>query len=155
MAPHCCLHLIEGDRSALAHLDPSSDAEGMTTDLRPRQERSRRAGAALAALPHGGHAAIRLRVHCAVNHHVAKIYETDSGLVYESTIRRHSHGDRDLPDKPHGDHEPTRWLDFLTVSDDPTTDDVLPAWCDCGPRSLSRQAIRSWVASGEQRVVID
>lgn len=91
---------------------------------------------------------------CSASHHLATVYDTDAGLVYASTIRAHSHGDRDLPDTPHHGHQPRRWFDLLQA---PGTeaDDLLPAWCDCGQRSLSRRALQEWCAQGEHRVIVD
>jgi hypothetical protein len=31
----------------------------------------------------------------------------------------------------------------------------MPAWCDCGQRTLSRAEVLKWIAAGEHRVVID
>ena len=46
-------------------------------------------------------------------------------------------------------------LDLLEAGGDPLTDDTVPAWCDCGPRTLSRVAMLEWIAAGEHRVVVD
>jgi hypothetical protein len=117
--------------------------------------RNAAAHAAWSRLPHGGHDAVRLRVQCAHGHHVATVYETDAGLVYVAPVRDVSHGSRDLPDEPKDVHEPHRWFDWLADAPGAAADDALPAWCDCGPRTLSRAAVRTWVRSGEHRVVVD
>lgn len=119
-----------------------------------RRERSQQAEQAWQRLPSGGSEQAALRIMCAASHHVATVYRTDAGLVYRSEIRRHSHGDRDLPDTPHGTSEPKPWFDLLEIPD-ADADDGLPAWCECGQRLLSRQAVRQWVADGEHRVVLD
>lgn len=126
----------------------------MRTTTGSHELRSQQADQVLAALPHSGRDAIILRVQCAKSHHVATVYATDLGLIYAAPVRARSHGSFDLPDVPHGDHEPTRWLDLLSVAQ-PTADDALPAWCDCGHRTLSRTEVLSWVAEGEHRVIVD
>jgi hypothetical protein len=127
----------------------------MTIPRRSREDRSRVAEAAWSGLPHGGHDAVRLRVQCGHGHHVAAVYATESGFVYVAPVRAHSHGSSDLPDEPHGDQEPHRWFDLLSDGEGTTADDALPAWCDCGHRTLSRAAVLLWLDSGEHRVVID
>jgi len=117
------------------------------------QQRRDEAEAAWAALPHGGHDRVILQVQCARSHHVAAVYETASGAVYSARIRSRSHGSRDRVGEPHGDHEITRWFDLVTVDD--AGDDELPAWCDCGHRTLSRAAVKEWLASHETRVIVD
>lgn len=126
----------------------------MTTAIGSHDVRSARAAKALAALPHGGRDAIVLRVQCARSHHVATVYDTAQGLVYAAPVRARSHGDHDLPDEPHGDHAPHRWLDLLEGPRD-ASDDTLPAWCDCGHRVLSRADVLAWIADGEHRVIVD
>ena len=98
-----------------------------------------------------------MRIACGANHHVAAVYETGIGLVYRSQIRRHGHGDRDLPDNPRAGSKPKPWFDLLESSevDLDQADDQLPAWCECGPRMLSRASVLRWVAEGERRVIID
>ena len=99
-------------------------------------ERRLAAQAAWEELPHGGHDHVLLQVHCARSHHVAAIFDTPQGPVYAAHVRARSHGSRDRVDEPHGDQEISRWFDFLEVDD--AGEDELPAWCDCGHRSLSR-----------------
>jgi hypothetical protein len=130
-------------------------AHGGVVMTRHHDIRANAAHAAWARLAHGGHDAVRLQVQCAHGHHVATVYDTDSGLVYASPVRAVSHGSRDLPDEPKGDHEPHRWFDWLVEAPGAMADDALPAWCDCGPRTLSRAAVRTWVRSGERRVIVD
>jgi hypothetical protein len=116
--------------------------------------RSQQVERVLDALPHGGRDAITLRVQCAKSHHVATVYDTDLGLIYAAPVRARSHGSFDLPDQPHSGHDPARWFDLLRVPP-PATDDALPAWCDCGHRTLSRSEVLAWVAAGEHRVIVD
>ena len=44
---------------------------------------------------------------------------------------------------------------LLDAGGDPLADDSVPAWCDCGRRTLSRSAMLEWIAAGERRVVVD
>ena len=125
----------------------------MATAIGSHDLRSRQAGRALTALAHGGRDAITLRVQCARSHHIATVYATELGLVYAAPVRARSHGAFDLPDEPHGGHEPPRWLDLLEVAP-PAGDDALPAWCDCGHRTLSRAEVLAWIAAGEHRVIV-
>ena len=122
----------------------------MTSTL-SMKDRRRIAAEAHSALEHGGRDAIRLRVMCPQAHHVAVVYDTDVGLVYETPVRRHAHGDRDLLDLTHKTQRITHWYDLLDVDGD----DALIASCECGERSLSRQALLEWIAADEKRVVID
>lgn len=126
----------------------------MSSRVGIQTERSRAAQQALAAIPHGGRDAITLRVHCAKSHTVATVYDTGAGLVYETALRARSHGSSDLPDSPHSGHETKRWFDLLNA-DPVASDDNLPAWCDCGQRTLSREQVLKWIAAREHRVVID
>jgi hypothetical protein len=126
----------------------------MSSNKGSHTERSQTAEQALDAIPHGGRDAIVLRVHCANSHTVATVYDTSAGLVYASPLRARSHGSHDLPDSPHSGHEATRWLDLLPP--DPVAgDDALPAWCDCGQRTLSRADLLKWIEDGDHRVVVD
>jgi hypothetical protein len=45
-------------------------------------------------------------------------------------------------------------LDLLEAPRD-AADDTLPAWCDCGHRTLSRADILTWVADRERRVIVE
>jgi hypothetical protein len=103
----------------------------MSSNKGSHTERSQTAEQALDAIPHGGRDAI-----------------------YASPLRARSHGSHDLPDSPHSGHEATRWLDLLHP--DPVAgDDALPAWCDCGQRTLSRADLLKWIEDGDHRVVVD
>lgn len=126
----------------------------MTQHAATSEARHRAAREAWAALPHGGHDAVRLRVQCGASHHVATVYNTVEGLVVVTAVRARSHGSRDRVDEPHGDQAVEHWVDFL-ASDEPADDDALPAWCDCGHRTLSRRELIAWIAAGEHRVIVD
>jgi hypothetical protein len=105
---------------------------------------------------------VLLAVHCAQAHHVATVYTTSVGPIYESHPRAHSHGGRDRHDAAHhGGHRDTPWLDWLAPGDGiggvggTTLDDPLPAGCECGARSLSRARLIAAVEAGDRRIVID
>lgn len=77
-----------------------------------------------------------INVQCSRSHHVAAVFETPQGLVYRSVEGPHAHGSRDRQDVAHhGSHHGTEYVDLLVG--DPH-DDALPAWCECGPRTVSR-----------------
>lgn len=123
------------------------------TAVMDRYERELLAHRAWDDLPHGGRDALVMQVQCAEGHHVAKVFTTESGDVVRTTVRRRAHGSRDLPDEPHTPHDAHHHLDLLVIDD--VDDDEIPAWCDCGPRALSRAALREWRGLGETRVVVD
>jgi hypothetical protein len=76
-------------------------------------------------------------VQCPNSHHVAAVYETEEGLVYYSIEGPHAHGSKDRIDTAHhGGSRGSEYVDLLVG--DPLDDDALPAWCDCGPWTLSR-----------------
>ncbi|HEY5184079.1 MAG TPA: hypothetical protein VIM19_04040 [Actinomycetes bacterium] len=98
-----------------------------------------------------------LSVQCTHGHHLATVYRTADGPVYQSTSlgHSHSHGDRDRYDGAHhGDVTPP-WVDLLQVAASAAVDDGLPAWCECGARTLSRAQLIQWIADGEHRVNLD
>ena len=127
----------------------------MTQQALTHGSRSARAHDAWASLPHGGRDSVLLHCTCSRSHHVATVYDTAAGRVYVAPVRARSHGSRDRVDEPHGDHDVQYWCDLMGKGDDPGIDDAMPAWCDCGPRTLSRAALLGWLAAGEHRVVID
>lgn len=118
------------------------------------ESRRQAARDAWAALPHGGRDAVRLQVQCARSHHVASVYDTAAGWVFTAPVRGRSHGSRDRIDEPHGSHEVATWIDLIAPMDDPHVDDSVPAWCDCGRRTLSRAEMLGWIAAGERKVVV-
>lgn len=124
----------------------------MTTQSTGHDEREVLAERAIDRLPDGGREAVALQVQCSRSHHLAKVFDTDAGLAYQSTVHGHAHGHRDRIDDPHGVGQVHHWSDLLDA--DPA-DDALPAWCECGQRILSRAAVRRWIDDGEKRVVVD
>lgn len=126
----------------------------MTTTPLPLSEREKLARAALHALgDRRGEAAV-LHVNCGHSHHLATVFDTREGAVYVATVHGRSHGHRDREDTPHKPHGEASYIDLLTPPGGPWADDALPAWCDCGQRSLSRAALAEWTAAGERRVVV-
>ncbi|ONI91546.1 hypothetical protein ALI22I_07890 [Saccharothrix sp. ALI-22-I] len=95
----------------------------------------------------------RLDVRCSRSHHVAAVYDTSSGLVYAASAGTQAHGSRARVDTPHhGDRHGAEHVDLLTEIDTRVMDDRLPAWCGCGPRTLSRADLRRAIADGERHV---
>lgn len=92
-----------------------------------------------------------LSVQCPRGHHVAFVYDTTAGPVYWAITGPHAHGSRDFVDTPH--HASARGTEYVDLLDgEPLADDALPAWCDCGPRTLSRAELRRSVA-GEHHTI--
>lgn len=86
-----------------------------------------------------------LLVECHRGHRVAAVYETAEGPVYLSRIGPHAHGDMDFPDTGHRVERPGQeFVDHLQVA---WADDGVPAWCDCGPRTLSRSSLLADIAA--------
>ena len=98
-----------------------------------------------------------LSVQCTHGHHLATVFRTPDGSVYRSTPlgHSHSHGDRDRYDSAHHAAEGQPWVDLLEVPPSAAVDDGLPAWCECGARTLSRAQLIQWIADGEGRVNLD
>ncbi|WIX98241.1 hypothetical protein QRX60_29740 [Amycolatopsis mongoliensis] len=79
-----------------------------------------------------------LRVRCSASHHVAAVYDTERGPVYVALTGPHAHGSRDFVDVPHGAHtRGEEYIDALAGNGD----DLVPAWCECGTRRLSRSVL--------------
>jgi hypothetical protein len=109
----------------------------MRTNRASVGERRQIAQAALEALGTRRSDWLRVEVQCGKSHRVAAVYDTHAGLVYASVTGPHGHGARDFvrPEQRRrcGGKE---YTDLL--SSDSVVDDTLPAWCGCGPRTLSR-----------------
>lgn len=113
-------------------------------------DRRRRAAAqALEALgPRRGDGQ-RLSIQCPSGHHVAAVYETEVGLVFHALTGPHAHGSKDFVDTPHhGGSRGTEYADLLQPAS--SSDDRLPAWCDCGTWTLSRVDVRREVRAGHR-----
>ena len=118
-----------------------------------RYERELQARQKWEALPHGGRDSLIMQVQCADGHHLAKVFHANGERLVMTTLRPRSHGSRDIPDKPHTPGGVRHMVDMLDVDD--AADDGIPAWCDCGARTLSRAGLRNWLAEGERRVVLN
>jgi len=127
----------------------------MTTTQHSLSEREHLARTALERLGRQRSEAARLHVNCAHSHHLATVFDTPEGLVYTATVHGRSHGRRDREDTPHRPHDEAHYVDLLAPADGAMADDHLPAWCDCGQRSLSRAALVDWIGAGARRVVVD
>lgn len=89
----------------------------------------------------------RLSVQCARSHHLAFVYDTDVGLVVSAAVGGHAHGSKDFVDTPHHGAARPEYADLL--EQDPLGTDDLPAWCDCGPHTLSRTSLLAQIRSGQ------
>jgi hypothetical protein len=117
-------------------------------------DRRDRAARALAEL--GSHRSDhqRLGVQCRHAHHLAAVYETAAGLVYESRTGPHGHGSKDFIDTGRsGSRGGQQHVDLLEAG--PGVDDGLPAWCDCGPRTLSREHLLADARAGRRSVRVE
>lgn len=82
----------------------------------------------------------RLSIQCKHSHHLGFVYDTGAGLVYWTRTGPHSHGSRDFIDTGrHGSHGGAEYVELLEAGG--TADDGLPAWCECGPRTVSRRQV--------------
>lgn len=100
---------------------------------------------------------VRLQVTCGRNHHVAAVYDTDIGTIFRSTTHAHAHGKRDRFDGAHThgqDHQGQEWYDILNPGDGPQVDDGMPAGCECGPYTLSRELLIQHIVHGERHVLV-
>ncbi len=123
----------------------------MATGPTLTQTRERRARAALDALADRA-AAERMTVQCHRSHHLAAVYDTAAGPVVRTRPGSHAHGSKDFVDTAHhGSRAPDR-LDLLEAGR--SADDVLAAWCDCGPVELSRRDLLRRLGAGERRVLV-
>ncbi|MET7771028.1 hypothetical protein [Nocardia sp. NPDC005366] len=117
-----------------------------SADLSPA-ERQHAARRAVEDLGGGRDAHAVLRVRCGRSHHVATVFDTALGAVYESSVGPHAHGQRDFVDEPHrASKHGTRYLDLLDA--DRFTEDSVPAHCECGNHQLSRTELRQAIDSG-------
>lgn len=95
-----------------------------------------------------------LMVQCNSSHHLATVHKTETGRVFHSVLLSKSHGRRDFVDTGHhASRLGLDWFDLLDV-DDPGVGDELPAGCECGPFTLSRQQLISQIGAGQKRVIV-
>jgi hypothetical protein len=96
-----------------------------------------------------------LQLRCDSAHHVAAIYRTEAGLIYHSVLQSTAHGRRDRVDEGHnGTKRGKDWFDLLVPTDDPVLTDELPAACECGPYTLSREELVRQVGKGVKRLQV-
>lgn len=115
--------------------------------------RRRKASDALGALGTHRSDSRRLNVQCPRSHHVASVYDTEAGLVYSAVTASHAHGSRDFVDTAHhGGRRGTEYADLLDAG--PMVDDDLPAWCECGPRTLSRTELGEHIAAERRKLLL-
>ncbi|MFE3986947.1 hypothetical protein ACFYUD_35760 [Nocardia tengchongensis] len=116
----------------------------------PAPERRRLAQHTLDSLTdRAGHTLTRVR--CGCGHHVAAVFDTPAGPVYQAATGARAHGSRDFVDAAHGAHgHGTRFADLL--AGDGFVDDALPASCECGPHTLSRVRLQQAVTNHEHKI---
>ena len=92
-----------------------------------------------------------LNVQCRRSHHVAAVYATAAGAVYQADTGPHAHGRRDFVDSPHGaTTKGTEFVDLLTAG--LHVADEVPAWCDCGHWTLSRNELSEQARPGGRTI---
>lgn len=97
------------------------------------------------------HAVVRVR--CGRSHHVAAVFDTAVGPVFESVIGPHAHGGRDFVDTAHGgNRHGTRYVDLLDAA--PFGDDLVPARCECGTYELSRAEMQRAIKAHEHTILL-
>lgn len=97
-----------------------------------------------------------LQVQCDSAHHIGAVYATDAGLVFHSVLHSKAHGRKDYEDiGHHGAQLGQDWFDLLEPGDEPAISDELPAGCECGPYTLSRQQLIDQIGQGLKRVIVN
>ena len=120
------------------------------TDLSPSQRRHT-ARRALDELGHQRNEHVLLSVRCGRSHHVATVFDTTAGPVYQATFGPHAHGRRDFIDEAHhADRNDIRYVDLL--DGDRYTEDRLPAGCECGSHELSRAQLRHAIHTHQRTI---
>lgn len=96
---------------------------------------------------------VLLRVRCGRSHHVAAVFDTSAGPVFESFVGPHAHGDRDFVDTAHhGSRKGTRFVDTLEA--DGFADDLVPAYCECGTHELSRAELQRAIRANQRTILL-
>lgn len=94
-----------------------------------------------------------VRVRCGRSHHVAAVFGTTAGPVFESLIGPHAHGDRDFVDTAHhGTKKGTRYVDVLDAD---FADDLVPATCECGTHELSRTELLRAIKANQRTIQLN
>lgn len=119
-------------------------------DLSPT-EREAVARGALDDLGNDREDRVLLRVRCGRSHHVAAVFDTPVGPVFESRVGSHAHGDRDFVDTAHhGTEKGRRKTDLLEAGR--FTDDLVLAGCECGSHELSRTEMQRAINAHERTI---
>jgi hypothetical protein len=113
----------------------------MSTDLTIPARRRDLARETLAGLGPDLDEHLRLVVRCPRSHTVAYVYDTDEGLVYRAVDGRHSHAA--TARSTGSGHLESDFVEPVAAA--PTQGDTLPAWCECGPHSVSRRMVLDFV----------
>ncbi|EME58583.1 hypothetical protein [Amycolatopsis decaplanina] len=115
-------------------------------------DRRKRAEQDIAELGAHRDSRLLLRVRCSANHHVAAVYDTPHGPVLVVLTGPHAHGSRDFVDVPHGAHDRGReYVDSLVGNGG----DLVPAWCECGTRRISRSVLRQTIARHKKSMILN
>ncbi|WP_246128077.1 hypothetical protein [Amycolatopsis rhizosphaerae] len=122
----------------------------MTSEYLSPSQRRAVAEEALAQLGADRRKHVVLRVRCGRSHHVASVYDTGAGRVVATQTGTRAHGSRDFVDVAHHGTRAPDYVDLLEA--DTFSEDLLPAGCECGNMSLSREELRRSIES-EQRVL--
>jgi hypothetical protein len=94
-----------------------------------------------------------LRVRCGRSHHVAAVFDTAEGPVFESIVGPHAHGDRDFIDTAHhGNKRGTRYVDILEAGR--FDEDLVPAYCECGTHELSRAELQRAIKAHQHTILL-
>lgn len=94
-----------------------------------------------------------LRVRCGRSHHVAAVFDTPAGPVFESLVGPHAHGDRDFVDTAHhANRHGTRYVDLLEGGR--FADDLVPAYCECGMHELSRAEMQRAIKAHQHTILL-
>ena len=97
------------------------------------------------------HALVRVR--CGRSHHVAAVFDTAVGPVFESLVGPHAHGDRDFVDTAHhGNLHGTPYVDLLDAGR--FADDLVPAHCECGRHELSRSEMQRAIKAHQHTIML-
>lgn len=116
-------------------------------------ERRRTAELALEALGDDRPHREILVLQCSHAHHLVSVFDTEKGPVFVARTGPHAHGRKDFVDTGHrGAPGGTEYVDLL-VSGGPSEDDLV-AWCDCGPRVLSRIDVMDHIRLGHHTVLL-
>ncbi len=84
-------------------------------------------------------------------HHLVSVYDTTSGSVFVARTGPHAHGHKDYVDTGHRGRRAGPSTSTFCGRAVPADDDLI-AWCDCGPRVLSRRDVNDHLLLGHRTV---